>query len=147
MCDSAAQKCVACTSDPECETGNYCDDTAGACQPQLPNGESCKREAACTSKVCFSDGKCGAPDGEACSDASVCRTGSCTDSVCGNGIAPETPMDASVAPTKKGKLQVQGGGLLGCSTTPGRTGEGGVALMGLITVAAAVRRRRRRSAR
>jgi uncharacterized protein (TIGR03382 family) len=52
-------------------------------------------------------------------------------------------MDASV---NRGKLRVQGGGLLGCSTLPGYGGGGFVALVGFVTAAAALRRRRRRDA-
>lgn len=88
LCDATGTCATACTADPQCAQGKFCD--AGACVAVRPNNQPCARASQCVSGDCNADGKCGEPDGAACGASELCRSGLCTkDGKCG-GCATDT---------------------------------------------------------
>lgn len=134
----------------------------------LPNGEPCAASAACRSDICAANGLCGACDGdEDCMSGMVCdiATGACEtpvfpdaavspDAAVGvdagrsdvgmNGnmsdagvTAPDSGMDAG--PTHGGLA----GGAFGCAVSTTRSQSGLLAMLGVLALVAARRRRAR----
>jgi len=105
-----------CNVDGDCTGGQWCDETALTCTPQVANGAPMPRDAAhrnptlngtctaaaaalvCVSAVCDSDNACGLEDGSGpctVSDAAVvCRSGQCNaGNLCGPAVV-DAGMDA-----------------------------------------------------
>ena len=126
--------CVACAMDSDCPMGDYCSAT-GACLPKVANGGMCMNADMCISDECALDGLCGLPNGQPCGSPNQCRTNVCTTGSCGTAPTPPTPIGDTG--------DIEGGG---CAvSSPGGTGDVGMALgVGFVALAAA---RRRRNAR
>lgn len=82
-CDGAVcadeQSCTGqCTDDAECLQENFCDAGAMACEPDLPGGADCERDAQCESGFCTDGVCCDARCEEVCESCTAATRGVCT---------------------------------------------------------------------
>ena len=88
VCDGASRTCPgACSRDPDCGAGTFCD--AGACALLQPLGDPCARGGTCDSGLCVDGRCCNSTCGAPCDACNVAgRLGSCSPSPLGRLGSP-----------------------------------------------------------
>ncbi len=163
VCDPTTHECVGCTEDADCPMGQVCDESTQTCvecttDPECPNGEVCD-ESTQTCVECTSDAECST--GRVCDEGNHvcvecvqdddCTAGFCDpavnlcvecldDTQCNGGTC--LPESHTCSETPESGFSPAGGGCA-CTTTSSSHDGAARAVLGLLGLALARRRRRR----